>query len=1087
MRTRWLSALSVPLVLSLSLTITTGCSGGDEIKPEPQPKAVAPKPSDEVKAKAKAKAVVEQPAAPEDPLAAARSSAWGGDAAGAAKAFADKLSEGALAWQGLVAAALATADPTAGIAALGSHGDPGLRALAVAEVHLAAGDGASALTAATSAKADLPDAAAALMARAVAAGAEMPGGDDVDPRDPEVALSMFAQAKDARAARAVIETAEAVAGWRAAMLRGDVRSGWGDHAAAFAEYDKAARADDPEAKVQANLARAELGTKVSGMRGAPAISMVEVAQWAATAATSAAEGSDVVRFDAAIDVLVSAGDRAYRPDLIAGAAQAALEHAGDAASGRGDLRLTLARAALAAGDPRTAKAQAEALVDDAERGEMAAWLDTWARWELRDADGLKAAGDRLSGPRGLAARALHTALVGDIQAALREVPSTGLTDREFVYLSLAAAQVAGKGSPDWLKRAVRHADRTKDHSLRIRTRLTLEGAVRRADPLLATGTLNELARMVPTGDAGVALKSELAARKLLIDGSAAFPEGDLPSVVKAWRSLAEGQVVTAEGPGVAAISKWAAGRAALSAGQSSVAKTFGEGVAALPVYRWGWLSTGTVLDGSEGVPFEDDLVTLASRKPTSDVLGAALNAHEIGHLLDRAQIDAAAGRDLLAGLDEASREGLLAAASAFRAGVLRWQTGSDSFPTAALESLEKAETEAAKDSVFRNRVMPSAPPALSDIRDVNRKMSILSYTMSRGTVHGLVITPRTGGIKDLGSARTVNKAAADHANALMAGAQLEGRASHAAGDVLRSALLDPFTQELTGQGWYVVLGPQSLRRFMFTTFPDQASGLRWLADIRTMAMLDSAARINTITEDDRDPERFRKGPDFLAFVSPAPPPEQEKEAPEETGEEEGPPAKAKAKAKARAKAKDAAGAIEQAEHLCKMPKESPPNVRAGNRFFDPEFRELCSGGQATLKNYFELAPRARYIQFDSVDPTARGGFALGDGELDLTTVRSIPLVAELVLLSASGTEQQQHERARAFLDAGAQAVLITGWQVPDGVQPRMIDGFWAALKRDRPISRATAEGRDSLMRDALLGEDLDNPGLWGSMLLYTTP
>ena len=51
----------------------------------------------------------------------------------------------------------------------------------------------------------------------------------------------------------------------------------------------------------------------------------------------------------------------------------------------------------------------------------------------------------------------------------------------------------------------------------------------------------------------------------------------------------------------------------------------------------------------------------------------------------------------------------------------------------------------------------------------------------------------------------------------------------------------------------------------------------------------------------------------------------------------------------------------------------------------------------------------------------------------------------------------------------------------------MLDGFWAAVKRDRSIARANAEGRDSLLRDALLGEDMDDPGLWGSMLLYTTP
>ena len=47
-------------------------------------------------------------------------------------------------------------------------------------------------------------------------------------------------------------------------------------------------------------------------------------------------------------------------------------------------------------------------------------------------------------------------------------------------------------------------------------------------------------------------------------------------------------------------------------------------------------------------------------------------------------------------------------------------------------------------------------------------------------------------------------------------------------------------------------------------------------------------------------------------------------------------------------------------------------------------------------------------------------------------MRSIPLVAELVILSRKADIEQQQHCSTAFLDAGAGAVLFTGWDVPTG-------------------------------------------------------
>lgn len=1058
--------------------LAVGCGGDD---PAPQPKPVAPvaptPPPDDGAEAGGAEAAADTEA---DPLADARAKAWAGDTAGAVEAFRGRLSaaeDDAAAWQGLVAAARSLGSADAVSAALDGVGAESDRALVLAEWHLAHDAPDAAISAASGARADQPDAVAAVVASAVAAGAAVPGGDDADDADPEVALAKFVGAANSRSARGVAEVAKAVAGWRAALARAEAHVRWGELDEALKEYEQVVASGEPAAIIRGEQGRSELAV----VPRSP-VRALDSARWAAHAARQAIEGSDVAAFEAAWKVLQPAADRSLRPDWTAEVAAKVIEAAGDAT--QPELRLALARAALAAGDPVTTVAQADALKEDAKLSADAAWLAVWAQWELRDADAILAAAEKVSGPRGRAARSLAKALQGDVEGALGTLPSSGLSDREFVYLATAAARVAGAGAEDWLGRAVRSADRTRDPALRIETRLLLESALRVSNPAKAATVRRQLAGLVPEGEAGVALKSELAARELLASGTAAFVEGELPGAVKAWRSLAENQAVTVEGPAVAPIAAWAAGRAAVVAGERVTSGRYAKALEQLPLHRYGWLGTTTVLDGSHGVPFDEDLALLAQREPTPDVLGSALQAHEVAHILDRNVQDSATGRDILAGMDSKARAELLEASAAVRGCMIRWLAGAAEFPEEALKALEAAEEKAAADSVFRTRVLARPAADVETVRKTNKRLSVLSYAVSRGKVHGLVITPDGGAIKDLGKAAPVVAAAEEHHRSLRTGAQPDTRASHAAGNALRLSLLDPYTQELSGQGWYAVLGPQVLRHFLFTSFPEQASGLRWLADIRTVAVLDSASRLRVVKEEDRDPERFRKGPDFLAFTSPAPPPPPS----EEEAAEEGATKPKKAKAKAKAKAGEAAeDLVPEVEKTCVATEEVPGAARVANRYFEPDFRESCVGSDASRDNYFNLSPNARFIHIDSVPATPDGGFALGDGDLDLTTIRSIPLVAQLVIVTAEGTPEQQQARARAFLDAGAEAVVVLGWPLPEGVVDRMMDGFWASVKRDRPIARAAAEGRDSLMRDALLGEDLDNPGLWGAFILYATP
>ena len=57
-------------------------------------------------------------------------------------------------------------------------------------------------------------------------------------------------------------------------------------------------------------------------------------------------------------------------------------------------------------------------------------------------------------------------------------------------------------------------------------------------------------------------------------------------------------------------------------------------------------------------------------------------------------------------------------------------------------------------------------------------------------------------------------------------------------------LIDPFVGELTGIGRYAVVAPPTLLQFPLTTLPEQAEGLRWLADIRQMASAPTVAALH---------------------------------------------------------------------------------------------------------------------------------------------------------------------------------------------------------------------------------------------------
>ena len=120
-------------------------------------------------------------------------------------------------------------------------------------------------------------------------------------------------------------------------------------------------------------------------------------------------------------------------------------------------------------------------------------------------------------------------------------------------------------------------------------------------------------------------------------------------------------------------------------------------------------------------------------------------------------------------------------------------------------------------------------------------------------------------------------------------------------------------------------------------------------------------------------------------------------------------------------------------------------------------------------------------------PGMTGGFQMANGTLSLDEIRNTKVHAEMVVITARTTPEQQLHRVRAFLDAGARWVLVAGWDVHERTRVRYLGNIYDSMNQERPPVRALSEGRNRLFGDALSGVDLDDPALWGGLTLFGKP
>ncbi len=903
-----------------------------------------------------------------------------------------------------------------------------------------------ALSAAQAAKSD------ALIARAVLAGATLPP----DPAaDPEAAMSP-AQALVAvlTATKPVDEATAAAAagvtGWQAALLRGDHALKAGNVAGALAAYGAAADSGDPRGVLAGNLSRAKLAR--AGGEGAP--SRDEAIGWLTSAAQVAIDDGDGAGLLSAMSALSGLYLSALKPaeglEALSGLHGSVLEKYGeDAGSLSG---LVLARTQLSVGLPLEAfesASRARALLAEQPEAAEAAWVEGWAAHQLGRTEALIAAAAASDGARKQALEALVSLAGGMPPTTEHPFPTIGLSDRDMVYVSMAAARADRSGAIEHLHRAVTAADATGDLALRVHSRLALEEAARIVHHPDAQKTRAALLKLFPTPPVGLA--AEVAVRATL-DGDLVPVVGDEP-VLKVWAALAAGTPApaSATAANLAGLVEWAKGRA------GGGASAYNAGLATLPLHRQGMLSLGSVLDGSHGVGLHADLSRLGNDMADLD---AAMSCHELGHRRDTYRDDASFGRDFTYGVPEAEREALLAATARARSELLYFQLGAP-WPAEAIAAVGTAEAAAAKASPAFSRLMPLAGTSIASLTESQPGTSFLSYLDVNGSMHGIVVTPDGGAHRKVGETSRIYALAQEHISALRSSATVDGFANHNPGNQLREALVDTFSQELTGYGRYQIIAPSELLVFSFTTFPEQASGLRWLADIRTIAQVPT---LKVLALPKVPVELYV--PDFLGLGTPVEPVEPPKA--EAGGEEEG-------------------VTPVSVENPDKPKLEIPTDLGLASRHYGSEFRVMLLGEEATPERYLEHAASARYVYIADIDADADGGFKVVGRTMSLSEIRANLIPGKVIFISATAEPEIQVNRARAFLDAGAEAVVVVNWEIADSSMRRFVDGFYEALNRDRPAARALGDARSALLRDAIMGEEAQDPGIWGSIVLYGVP
>jgi len=1034
------------LHLLVPLLVFPGCGGDDVTPPEEiDPNAVVEGP------------VVEPEPPKVDPLEQALAKADQGLFAEALQELEPLLVEHAedpALWYVLETCALATGEPgllldrlsvtdaVGGMAA--SHHS--LRAT----LALAADRHADAVDAANALRSTDEDAAAAFLARTILAGAPYEE-DQLDAENPHDALVLAALTTDTRRRLPQLETAAAVGGWRAALLRAELLLEQGETEAALAALAPVTASED----IRAILADARFRLPLEQDPAAASELALATASKALAAHDSLAAAG---LLDHAVGLQLAAGlaDDAYTAakELREGL----VENGGPALVA---LTPSFIDAAIIAGHTEDAIAAGSTplAVEDAGAALPGVAVKlARAAWRICDLDALQAAQAALEGSQASVVEGLQAHCRGELTAAreqldVQDVPPDLALDAN---LALALAWYDEPGAPVVAQRAVEAATTLGWPTALIEANLALERHARLAgNPAQAS---KAAAALQP--HATPALQAELYARALARgDKGASLPPAadDEPALLSGWRAFSSPAAAPAEGEAPAettGVAAWAAARHALASGDAAGASAaLSRAMVALPMQRQGRWSPPLALDGADGPSVDRDVIaaTPLMGKNGEDVI---LALHEFSHYRAMKRLGASTGYDWTLGIEDDAAATFREAFATEQARSLLWLAGTAGFPAEARAATAAALPEAACLGGM------DAPVSANEVRGAFSDTALFSIRLGERRGELLLVTPSAAKLVPLDNAQALRDAAADYMQALQVGFAFTGKSTDPrAGDRFRRMVIDKVIGDLVGIARYLVVADPDLLILPWAVLPEQAEGRRYLADIRTVAAM---PYVGAITKPMPAPEGGFK-PDFLGMSR------ERLRTIEDMTEEE------------------LAMTDEVTRTMLEAGLKLQSEIGAIARLFGGGYSVTKEAEESTREVFESNLSTARYLHLAGVEGTPGGGFQWADGQTSLPSLACDSTVARMVVLSTGPSPEEQLLRAQVLRDAGAGGVLVAMWNPPQVIRSRYLSSVYDSLNRGRAPARALAEARESLVTTLSTSGGQSDPSYWGAFLYIGAP
>jgi hypothetical protein len=754
----------------------------------------------------------------------------------------------------------------------------------------------------------------------------------------------------------------ALPGWRIALVRAELMLSRGDKAGAAAEL----------AQVPAGLPRlAALPVALAAAADAPSAWKLSEA-----AAREAVADNDAFGAAAALDQGVPFALATWNADAAATVAKELRAKATEAGSTEGAAALAAveAHALLRAGQIGPAKEAAVLAAASTGTKVRGSWELALACAAHGDAAGVAATAAALAEPEATAARELAAALHG-----ADRTPGLALDPERAALVALLAS--------GWLDDP----------------REAYDAGAKAAAPDLRMWAATRADRAALDGAEGTNLAAESTIRTFVSTGKGAAITSDHPDAAS-WNAVVAGE---AGQPG-AGLAAWARARTALKAADvTGAAREYAAMSSALPGWRTGPWASPLLLDG----PSPEQLGTDAEWiRAAADAVTPAAEMHGWAHRREEARLLWHAGvAPLPATATPEQVAAVWQAHAAYRVAALKWLAQGGAFPTAARAALTTTEQAAG--------LTATQSPSAVALRGALDASAIISFRRLPGMVEVLYLTA-TGG--------KLVKVRPQSVEAMAAWTRSVGAGdtSVQAGDRLRTALIDSASDVLTGTGKFLVVGPPPFGSFAIASLPEQADGLRFLADIRSVSYY----------------------PDFDTILAP------ENKPPEEFGQ--------------------------TLVAITAGPVESE-NIK---RLFPQAM--VLEGPAATVAGWKTNAGTARFVHLGDLPMGPTGGWQLADGELTLADVALTPLQARGGYIGGGGDPLGAQARLAALRKAGLNDFLVGAPATDPAFHERLVAHFWAGVNRRYSATRSYNDARGATMKEFELG---NRPSNWVRYLVAGKP